>query len=340
MDKVFAIILACVCVSVGYPLSAQSLDGLHGKCGAELKEAVGQMSRVKNHIGSVVGSGSVWEAFRATDNADGYVLDRFSAQSSEFPTDAVSAPADKAVCAIAPLEWWADETAYGDTLVMDLHNLYPCDIAFVQSRKDYPMGEVVNAQFDNGVALSGMGYISGIDVNLWEPADEYKGDFARAMMYAATVYPSNRFAGLGVNFMEDNRYPTLNAYARRLLLAWHYADPVSELERKRNDAVEAIQGNRNLFVDYPVLADYIWGKSSSQPFEEKADKEPLRSTYRLGDSRIDLCHKLVPADAKWTVNGIAVQADYIVPAQLGVGVHELRFESEGKTGKLKIKIVE
>lgn len=338
MNRVYAIVLACL--AAFYSLSSQSLDGLQGKYGAELKEAIGQVSRVKNHIGAVVGYSSVWEAFRTTDNANGCVIDRFSTQKSGFPADGISAPADMAICMIAPLEWWSYEDAYGDTLAMDLHNLYPCDVTFVQSRKDYPMGDVVNATFDNGVTQSGIGYISGVDVNLWEPADEYKGDFARVLMYVATVYPANRFAGLGVNFMEDNRYPTLNAYACRLLLAWHHADPVSDMERKRNDAVEVIQGNRNLFVDYPALADYVWGESSDHPYDAEIEKVALRSTYKLSDSRIDLYHKLVPIDAKWTVDGKNVEADYIVPAQLGVGVHELRFKSGGIKGKLKIKIVE
>ena len=35
------------------------------------------------------------------------------------------------------------------------------------------------------------------------------------------------------------------------LLKWHFADPASEAERVRNDAVAAYQGNRNPLIDHP-----------------------------------------------------------------------------------------
>ena len=339
MNRVYAIVLAFVSVAVLYPLSAQSLDGLKGKCGAELKDAIGQASRVKRLVAEPVGKGGLWAAFYSIDNDNGCVIDRFSGQSRYFGAEGVEVD-DMKGCHIAPAEWWKDETIYGDTLSLDLHNLFPCESSVSLAKKDYPMGEVVNARFDNGVTQSGVGYISGVDVDLWEPADEYKGDFARVMMYMAVLYPTTRVAGLGINFMQNNNYPSLNNYAKRLLLAWHHADPVSDLERRRNDAVAQIQGNRNLFVDYPVLADYVWGELSDELFDVTVSREPLRSTYHVTDARIDLYHKLVSTDAKWAVDGTDIDADYVIPAQLGVGEHELRFESGGKKGKLKIKFVE
>lgn len=337
MNRVYAVVLACL--AAFYSLSAQSLDGLQGKCGADLKAAIGQASRVKRPVVGPVGKGSMWAAFYSIDNDNGCVIDRFSGQNRYFGAEGVEVD-DMKGCHIAPTEWWKDETIYGDTLSLDLHNLFPCESSVALAKNDYPMGDVVNALFDNGVTQSGIGYISGVDVNLWEPADKYKGDFARVLMYVVALYPTTRVAGLGINFMQNNNYPSLNNYAKRLLLAWHYADPVSGLERKRNDAVAQIQGNRNFFVDYPALADYVWGEFSDRPYDAEIVKVPLRSTYRLDDARIDLYHKLVPTDAKWTVDGTDIDVDYIIPAQLGVGEHELRFESGGKKGKLKIKIVE
>jgi hypothetical protein len=51
-----------------------------------------------------------------------------------------------------------------------------------------------------------------------------------------------------------------------LLLKWHREDPVSEKEIRRNEAVYAIQQNRNPYVDYPELAEYVWGKRKEQSF--------------------------------------------------------------------------
>ena len=44
-----------------------------------------------------------------------------------------------------------------------------------------------------------------------------------------------------------------------MLLEWHHNDPVSKKEIDRNEAVYAIQNNRNPFIDYPLFADCIWG---------------------------------------------------------------------------------
>ena len=45
------------------------------------------------------------------------------------------------------------------------------------------------------------------------------------------------------------------------VLKWHRQDPVSAKEITRNDACLCLpKKNRNPFIDYPELAEYIWGK--------------------------------------------------------------------------------
>lgn len=86
----------------------------------------------------------------------------------------------------------------------------------------------------------------------------------RARIY---VYQDYTWTGKqGLQQLENNAWPTLKEWAYTLYLTWLNSNPIDELESKRNDAVYAIQGNRNLFVDYPYLAEYIWGDSIDVPF--------------------------------------------------------------------------
>ncbi len=58
----------------------------------------------------------------------------------------------------------------------------------------------------------------------------------------------------------------LSDYGKAILLKWHRQDPVSQKEKDRNDGVEAVQGNRNPFVDQPNLVEYLWGNKTGQSF--------------------------------------------------------------------------
>lgn len=49
-----------------------------------------------------------------------------------------------------------------------------------------------------------------------------------------------------------------------VLLAWHRQDPVSIKEINRADAVNNFQNNRNPFIDYPCLVEYIWGNRKGE----------------------------------------------------------------------------
>jgi len=42
------------------------------------------------------------------------------------------------------------------------------------------------------------------------------------------------------------------------LLAWHFADPVSDTERIRNGRIKEIQGNGNPFVENPSLVEELF----------------------------------------------------------------------------------
>ena len=171
-----------------------------------------------------------------------------------------------------PKSWWKKNNDVEYTpAYTDLMNLLPSDGTANQAKSNYPFGEVEPGRetFDNGctkvgVPAAGQGGGSAL---VFEPADEYKGDFARNIFYMACVYDDLPWVTTYVyNMFQQNSWPTLKGWAYNTLLEWHRNDPVSQKEIDRNNAVESQQGNRNPFIDFPNLAEYIWGSSTDQVF--------------------------------------------------------------------------
>ena len=340
MKRVFtSLLITCV---LQFFIVAQSQ--FEGKCGAELKKYLCEKYAPKGYLSSIVGEGGAWSVFAQCDvNSDGMMIDRYSQNLYELANGTATIPNGMAVDFVVNHSWWG--TRISDAIKWDMYNMLPCNNQVPKYKTDYMPGVVVDAIYSNGVWSMGWGSIDGYRVNVYAPPRGYEGDFARIIMYMATIYPAERWSGQGVNFFADGEYPTLNGYSRQLLLQWHNLDPVSDIERTRNDVISKVQGNRNPFVDYPQLVDYIWGNKSSEPYQpptenEEPQKTPLRAVYSLAsDAKIYLFSPYIPADAKWSVNGIEV-TDFIETKSLGIGVHELRYQSAKSKGKLKIKIVE
>ena len=75
------------------------------------------------------------------------------------------------------------------------------------------------------------------------------GDVARIMLYTYVRWGNTSYMWGKSGVMES----------RDVLLEWMEEDPVDTWELGRNDAVEAITGTRNVFVDYPELAFVMFG---------------------------------------------------------------------------------
>lgn len=165
-----------------------------------------------------------------------------------------------------PKSWWGGSES--TPAYTDLNHLYPSEAKANQAKSNYPLGMVANAsKFNNGVtkvgtAVSGQG---GGAQFVFEPDDQYKGDFARTYFYMVTCYQDMSWKYKYM--LMDGTYPTLNQWSVDLLLQWHREDPVSQKELDRNEAVYRIQNNRNPFIDFPDLAEYIWGKKMGEPFK-------------------------------------------------------------------------
>ena len=247
-----------------------SIDGTEG--GAALKTALYNL--IKNHQQISYGSGtsSTWGAFYTTDavieNGQRRVLDMYSNEKRYFG-DKGSAVSGMNIEHSVAKSWWGGgkNNAY-----CDLHHLNPSDQNANSRKSNYPLGELTSVSWDNGVTFVGKANIDGSSQNAYEPCDEYKGDFARTFMYMFTCYQDLTWEYTWMNY-ENSTYPTLKPWAVELLLKWHKQDPVSEKEVNRNNAVYAVQGNRNPYIDYPQLADYVWGDSINYTFHLNGDVE-------------------------------------------------------------------
>ena len=75
--------------------------------------------------------------------------------------------------------------------------------------------------------------------------------------------------------LDNNTYPVWKEWALDMLLEWHSQDPPCERELARNDSVYTIQGNRNPYIDYPDLVEYIWELIREDPFRFPAETLPF-----------------------------------------------------------------
>lgn len=275
-------IFTAICGSIFSLLADMPRDyypnSLEGKNGAELKTELHNL--LKNHTRLPYGSrdynqiACTWTVFKKSDvRPNGKVWDMYSNNSYNFSNGA-GATKGMNIEHSVPKSWWGD--AYDETATpltrfkydgsYDLHHLTPSDAAANTAKSNYPLGEVDSPLFDNGVTKVGTGQANGRATKLFEPADEYKGDFARMYLYFVTCYQDYSWKSSALSMFAQNSYPTLNAYGQSLLLKWHRQDPVSQKEIDRNNAVYSFQGNRNPFIDYPNMVEYIWGDSTNYEF--------------------------------------------------------------------------
>lgn len=156
-----------------------------------------------------------------------------------------------------PKSWFNDASP----MYTDLVHLVPTDGYVNGRRSNYPYGEVNNATWtsENGSKL-GYTNASWTSDKVFEPIDEYKGDFARIYFYMSVRY-YNEDGNWNSNDMVDGSQ--LKPGPLAMMMEWHENDPVSQKEQFRNDAIYDWQNNRNPFVDHPEYVEYIWGDPQS-----------------------------------------------------------------------------
>ena len=164
----------------------------------------------------------------------------------------------------------------------DLHHLRPTDATTNSTRNNYTFGDVQNKSISgkkkvtNSAGTTILWYASSYSGNncagLVEVMDSVKGDVARILLYVYVTYGSSNtnknlftkcdpYGGSGNDGNDGDKI----IESLETLLQWNAVDPVDEWEMRRNDLCEDVQGNRNVFIDYPELAWYLFDLESEMP---------------------------------------------------------------------------
>ncbi|MBO5548297.1 MAG: endonuclease [Prevotella sp.] len=151
----------------------------------------------------------------------------------------------------------------------DIVHVVPTDGYVNNRRSSFPFGKVLKATYESGLKAETKGYCKlgssgspGYSGTVFEVPDEIKGDMARIYFYMATCYKSQCASWGGNIFTSDG----ITTWELNQFLEWSRQDPVDAREIARNGAVYEVQKNRNPFVDYPGLEEYIWGTKKDNKF--------------------------------------------------------------------------
>ncbi|MEB3195680.1 MAG: endonuclease [Candidatus Sericytochromatia bacterium] len=140
---------------------------------------------------------------------------------------------------------WPQSKGAEGSAKADLHHLFPSDVKANSTRGSYPFGEVARVEWAEGGSQLGD---NGSGRRVFEPRMDQRGDTARALLYFFTVYGVTGGPDLENFRLEE---PTIKR--------WHEQDPPTTDEKLRNDAVFAVQGNRNPYIDHPEYVARVGG---------------------------------------------------------------------------------
>lgn len=233
-----------------------------GKNKAELKTALYNI--IKGHTDK--GYDGLYAIYETSDNLSGKVWDMYS--KCEWYHGLKKCGNYSSVCDCYNREHSIPQSWFNSNapMVSDAFHVYPTDGKVNGQRSNYPFGECANGStLTNGKGRLGSSSFSGYSGIVFEPDDEYKGDFARTYFYFATRYENIMTTINGESFNKTT-FPSLSTWSLNLFLKWHRQDPVSKKELDRNNAIYSNQRNRNPFIDFPELTEYIWGNKQNENF--------------------------------------------------------------------------
>ena len=287
MKHLYTSIFTLVLLAISSPIFAQGpndsgtyYQAADGKKGAELKTALCGIIYNRTERGSADNVYKMlWTDFQTTDvRSDGKVWDMYSNITNfTFVTDQDTGSHNTEGKAYNrehsfPKSWFGGKVM---PMYADLFHLYPTDGKVNENRGDLPFGETNGGSKNSANNFSKIGTCtySGYTGTVFEPNDIYKGDFARTYFYMVTCYeeklPDWVNQGNASITIDGSKYPGLTAWQLEMLMKWSKNDPVDNpiaKETPRNNAVYGIQNNRNPFIDYPGLEEYIWGSMKDVAF--------------------------------------------------------------------------
>jgi len=265
----FSIALTFAQAPANYYNSANNLTGY------QLKTALYNI--IKDHNDR--GYAGLYTTYQTSDvKTNGKVWDMYSNCDFTFGTVANGGNQDNGTnpsgeCVFFNREHTVPQSYFGNNalpMYADAHFVLPTDKIVNARRDDYPFGKVGSASYTsaNGSKLGNnlnSGYSAGYSSTVFEPIDEYKGDFARLLFYFATRYET-QLAGFYTSSSSTSKAmfdgSSGKAFSNtflNILLTWNLQDPVSAKEITRNNAIYARQGNRNPFIDNNSYVTSIWG---------------------------------------------------------------------------------
>ena len=255
----------------------------NGLKGEELKNALHQIIKDPNVV--TYGNGLKMGYVKTDTRPDGFLRDFYSNITSYVPGSDMAAGQyegfnynrEHTVCQ----SWFGSESP----MMSDIIQVIPTDGYINSRRNNNPFGEVTDKEAN--IKTSANGYskwgaprkdliypdsISQKVTTVFEPNDEVKGDIARIYFYMATCYQdrATSFAngtGQYVFNAQGNEYQPLHGWVLEMMMRWAEQDPVDSIETARNNACFEVQGNRNPYVDYPGLEQYVWGDKQDEAFD-------------------------------------------------------------------------
>ena len=299
----FALAITAKTVTPAASLPAYYED-IQGKSGKSLFDAV---QKVTKEGYTSLGYDGLWGAFKTTDKkSNGKVWDMYSDCSWTFGSDQCGSYSSECDCYnrehSIPKSWFGGSTSGPGC---DIFHLVPTDGKVNGMRSNYAFGEVSSASYTydgakkgsaKSITIIGGNTIAGntgatisCSGTVFEPRDEYKGDFARGYMGSLLKWAGDQSftTGDGSKIFTTS-FSTgsfgLTKYGVALLMKWHRQDPVSQKEVDRNNGIQQTQGNRNPFIDYPYLAEFICGEKAGESINLNDLITSSDSRFVLGES--------------------------------------------------------
>lgn len=292
IKSAFALLALFATTTVDAAAPAGYYSSCENKGGKDLLVAL--YSKISSHTN--VGYDGLWDVYKESDvYPDGKIWDMYSTKHWNIGEKCgnYSKIGDCYNREHSMPKSWFNEAS---PMNSDAFHIYPTDGKVNGQRGNYPFGECANGKYvESSGSIKALGKLgastfAGYSGTVWEPDDEYKGDFARTYFYMAACY-YDRISTWKSDMLANNNYPVFSQWTINLLMKWHRQDPVSQKEKDRNDVLYQFQHNRNPFIDYPEMAEYIWGDKTSSKWNSSGSvsttiNQPVNGTsIDMGASR-------------------------------------------------------